>query len=219
MNYNKYEIMKEAWNIRRSEKLNMSISLKRSWAKAKAPKGENKMNEIKALIEKYQLVKMGDKVGTYNTKGVDKAAFVREVAPRKAEILAYFEAEAKEKEMVRRKKEETFNAIPGVLQIKKARSQRAEWIREFNRAMESEADAMRPVDAPNPQQLKELEDQFPMAVFALESEYRNYNTENFELHDIWSKTYNAICNGQDIAQVKAEHEKRIAEFTEKHLWD
>ena len=65
MKYNLSEIMKNAWAIRRNENTNMSSALKKAWAQAKKKEAEElEHSEIKALVEKYNLVLCGDKVRT-----------------------------------------------------------------------------------------------------------------------------------------------------------
>lgn len=176
-------------------------------------------NEIKALIEKYHLVRQGDKVGTYQTKGIDKAAFTRDVGTHKAEIIAYFDAEEKAAADLRIKRKNTFEAIPGVLELRKARSQRAEWKREFNHMMETGSSKMRNVESPTPEEITSMESNYPMAVFALEAEYRAHTTQNYQLSTIWNATYDALCDGNNPETVKADHDNRMKQYTTNHLWD
>lgn len=175
--------------------------------------------EVKALIDKYHLVRRGDKVGTYHTKGIDRDIFSQEVGAHKAEILAYFEAEEKAAAELREKRRTTFDAIPGVVKLRQARSQRAEWQREFNLMMETGSSKMRPVEAPTLDELEKLESRYPMAVFALEAEYRACATENYQLSAIWNKTYDALCDGVAPDEVKSVHDAEMARYITEHIWD
>lgn len=175
--------------------------------------------EIKALIDKYKLVRRGDKIGTYQTKGIDKDAFLREVGEHKAEINAYFDAQELAEKELREKRAETFDRIHGVKEVRTARAQCAKWRREFNRMMETGSSKMPYVEAPTPDELAALEAQYPIAVFALEAQYRARTTENYELSAIWTETYNALCDGADPESVKAEHDAKMSAFTKRHLWD
>lgn len=175
--------------------------------------------EIKAIIDKYSLVRKGDKIGTYKTKGIDKAAFIREVGAHKAEIIDYFEAQEKAAAELRENRRETFDAIPGVAKLRKARRQREEWEIEFNRMMETGSSKMRYVEAPTLDELEKMESSYPMAVFALEAEYRAHASEDCELSAIWTATYEALCDGDDPIAVKADHDARNAKYVEKHIWD
>ncbi len=176
--------------------------------------------EIKALIDKYHLVRRGEnKVGTYHTKGIDRDIFIQEVGAHKAEILAYFEAEEKAAVELREKRRKTFESIPGVAELRQARSQRAEWQREFNRMMETGDGVMRHVDAPTLEELTALESRYPMAVFALEAEYRARATENYQLSAIWNKTYDALCDGAAPDEVKSVHDAEMDRFVTEHIWD
>lgn len=176
-------------------------------------------NKIKEIIDKYHLVRMGDKVGTHQTKGIDKAEFVAEVGPLKADILAYFDAQDRAEKERREKREKTFEAIMGVAELRKARAQRAEWKRAFNRMMETGDGTMPTIESLTDQQMDELEQEYPMAVFALEAEWRKDNSTNTELLKIWKATYDALCDGEKPETVKEIHDKKMKENVDKHIWD
>lgn len=215
--YNLSTIMSNAWALRRRENITMSIALKWAWTNAKeATKMEN---EIKALIDKYSLVRRGDQIGTYNTKGIDRAAFMREVGPRKAEIMAYFKAQEQAAANLRAKWAANFESIPGVVELRTARAQRAEWQQAFNRMMTTGSSKMPAIEAPTPDELAAMEANYPMAVFALEAQSRVNSTQNDQLRSIWSATYDALCDGQDPETVKADHDARMAQFTADNRWN
>lgn len=218
MKYNKSEIMKNAWTIRRKENANMSSALKKAWAQAKR-KEENDMvkTEIKALIDKYQLVMHNGKLGTFAQ--VNKADFMRDVPSHKEEIIAYIEAEEKAKQEKRDRDQANFDAIPGVREIAEARSQYAAWKAAFNRMMETGSSKMPAIKAMSPAEIAALEAKYPMAVFALEARYRASATENDQLYTIWSATYQAIRNGKAIADIKADHDRRMSAYTKSVMFD
>ncbi len=220
MKYNKSEIMKNAWAIRRKENVSMSSALKKAWAQAKR-KEENEMvkTEIEALIKKYQLVIHNGKLGTFATKSINKADFMRDVPPHKDEIIAYFEAEKKAKQEKRDREQANFDAIPGVREISEARSQQASWQAAFNRMMETGSSKMPAIKALSPAEMDALETKYPMAVFALEAKYRATETENDQLYTIWNVTYQAIKDGKDIAHVKADHDRRMSEYTGRAIYN
>lgn len=215
--YNLSDIMKNAWAIRRLENTAMFVALKRAWANAKEEKSME--NEIKALIEKYHLIRKDGRIGTYHTDGINREEFAREVGAHKAQIIAYFDAQEMAAADLEAKREITFNAIPGVSELRKARAQRAEWKREFNRMMETGSSKMRPIDAPTPEEMSALEMRYPDAVFALEAEYRAHNTVKDQLYTIWNTTYDALRDGQDPETAKADHDARMAKYTAAHRWD
>lgn len=171
-------------------------------------------NEIKALIEKYKLTIKDGKLGTYAR--VNKADFMREVPPLKEEIKAYILAEQHAKERAAHEKYEreyaTFYAIPGVKEISEARRQAAKWWAAFNEMMETGSSEMPPLKSVTPDEMRALEEKYPMAVFALEAKRRAATTENLRLGSIWATTYQAILDGQDVATVKADHEARMQEY-------
>lgn len=174
--------------------------------------------EIKAIIDKYDLVRRGDKVGTYK-RGVDQEQFLREVAQNKAEILQYILDEEKAAAEAKAKRKETFEAIPGVKEIRDARIKRSRWRSAFNRMMESGDGRMEPVSAPSESEIEALEEQYPMAVFALEAEYRAANTQNYELSKIWKKSYEGLLDGKKPESVKAEHDDMMSKFVASKIWD
>ena len=175
-------------------------------------------SEIKALIEKYNLVQRGDKIGTYK-KGVDRAILISEVAPHKAEIIAYFEAEYEKERTAAENRKATLEMIPGGAKLRKARIQWAKWKYEFDKMMETGSSIMPCVEAPTASEIAAMEEQNPMAVFVLEAEHRAHYTENYQLAAIWTATYNALCDGKDPESVKAEHDTRMAQFVADHRWD
>lgn len=182
--------------------------------------GENiSKTEIKALIDKYGLIKIDDKIRACKSNRHNKEQIRDEVAPYKAEILKYLEEKDKARSEEWERKEQIFNSIPGVAEISEARLQFEEWKRRFDYMVEHGTGRMENVEHLTPAQMDALEAKYPMAVFALEARWRAYNTSNYELHAIWQKTYEAICNGEDIEIVKAKHEEKEREFVNRHLWD
>lgn len=175
--------------------------------------------EIKSLIDKYGLTRVGDKIMARNINGYSKEQFRDEVAPHKAEILKYLEEEHKAWREELERKEQIFNSIPGVAEISEARLQFEEWKRRFDYMVEHGTGRMENVKHLTPAQMDALEAKYPMAVFALEARWRAYNTSNYELHAIWEETYEAICNGEDLETVKAKHDEKEQEFVNRHFGD
>ncbi len=176
-----------------------------------------KNNEIKALIEKYKLIIKDGKVGTYAR--VNKDEFLRDVPPHKDEIIAYFEAEQQARRDKRAREEAAFNEIPGVLEIAEARRQEAAWRAAFNRMMEAGSSKMPAIEHKTPAEMAALEAKYPMAVFALEAQYRAAATENDRLYTIWNTTYQAIKDGKDISEIKADHDRRMSEYTGRAIYN
>lgn len=174
-------------------------------------------NEIKSLIEKYKLIIKDGKLGTYAR--VNKADFMRDVPPHKMEIISYIEAEKKREQEKRDREKTNFDAIPGVQEITEARSQRAAWQFAFNRMMETGSSTMPAIKCKSPDEMAALEAKYPMAVFALEAKYRASATENDRLYTIWNATYQAIKDGKAIADVKADHDRRMSEYTQSVIFN
>lgn len=176
-------------------------------------------DKIKAIIDKWHLERRGEMVGTSRTHGIDKAAFMREVGAYKIEILDYFKAQEKAAADMRTKREAAFNAIPGVVALRKGRRQFADWQDAIERMVASGDGYMPHIDHPTAAKLKAMEAQYPMAVFALEAEQRAIYTENYKLASIWKATYDALCEGQNPKAVKALHDSKMEDFTNSIAWN
>lgn len=174
---------------------------------------------IKALIDKYSIIQVGDKIGTRTTKGLDRDAFQAEVKPHKAEIIQYFAMQRQATQAKADAEQATFDAIPGVAELRKARTQAAQWQAAFARMMETGDSKMDAIEHPTPQQLAEMEAKYPQAVFALEAERRAATTGNYRLSAIWTETYKALRAGKDPDTVKADHDARMAEYTKSVMFD
>ncbi len=174
---------------------------------------------IKVLIDKYQLVQVGDKLRTYS-RGVDARTFAAEVSPHKTEIIQYLEAERQAAKVKANAERTTFDAIPGVVEIREARYKVAKWNAALSRMMETGSGRMdASIDQVTPQQLAALEAQYPLAVFALDAERWAHNSDNLQMLTIWKDTYEALCAGKDPAEVKADHDARMSKFTGNVLFD
>ena len=172
--------------------------------------------QINDLITKYQISLMPD--GTLRCYGLTPDARAT-VAALKPQIVARIQEQRQAEDALRRKRAETFDAIPGVLELRKAREQMAAWNAAFRRMMDNGDGTMPKIDHPTNDQLAELEKKYPMAVFALEAQYRASVTENYQLSAIWSDAYHALQDGVDPTAVKAAHDQKMAEFVSSHLWD
>lgn len=175
--------------------------------------------EIESIIKKYDLVRRGDKIGTYKM-GVNPAEFRAEVAPRKDEILNYMKAKEQEKADRLARRAATFDAIPGVEEIRDARKTRALWKQELNRMMETGDSVMRTgVLCITDEEMTNLEARYPQAVKALHIQYKAETTANLEMESIYKKAYDAICDGCDVDDVYATMESEIKAYTERNIWD
>ena len=174
--------------------------------------------EIKNLIAKYNLVRRGDKVGTYNTRGIDVEEFRREVGAHKDEIIAYFDAQEEAARQEAARKRLTFESIPGVQEVRKARNEWSMYLSEFNRVMDSGDSIFPAAPAVDQKALEALEQANPDAVFALMVEKKS-RSENYEISVIAKRAYDALCNGGNVADVKARYDEEIHQFTMRHTWD
>lgn len=172
-------------------------------------------NKIAAMIRKYNIVDNFDgRIRILNHHAVNEQ-IRQEIVAAKPEILAYL---AEQREKVRaenKRKEDNFNAIPGVQELREARRQLAEFRRAFNRAFE-QGDGRYPTK-PNVDE-KKLSQQYPAAVFALKVEYET-GRSNYELSDIAQQAYDSLREGENWETVKAKYDAEKEKFVERHIWD
>ena len=85
--YNKHEIMKNAWNIRRNANVNMSIALKAAWSLAKAI---NKAETVASKIDWNTKVRVNAWAkGAYNRTYVEVAVYTNAWNRKRTEKIGY----------------------------------------------------------------------------------------------------------------------------------
>ena len=85
--YNRHEIMKNAWNIRRTAGVSMSVALKSAWALAKAI---NKAEEVAASSSWNAKVRVNDWAkGKYNRTYVEVAIYTNAWNRKGTEKIGY----------------------------------------------------------------------------------------------------------------------------------
>lgn len=85
--YNRHEIMKNAWNIRRSAGVSMSVALKSAWALAKAI---NKAEEVAASSNWNTKIRVNDWAkGKYNRTYVEVAIYTNAWNRKSTEKIGY----------------------------------------------------------------------------------------------------------------------------------
>lgn len=169
--------------------------------------------EIESMIKKYGLKdpRNGKIMITKNQK---EAAVV--IPPVKTDILAYWAEEREAKKAEAERRQNTFDAIPGVRAVRDARAAWSKYKSEFDRVMHSGGSvfpALPEVD------LEALEEANPLAVWALSVERQARYGANVELTEIAKKAYTALMDGEDPETVRASYDQAKSEFAQKHLWD
>lgn len=85
--YNKKEIMRNAWNIRKSANVSMSVALKSAWALAKAIKAAEQISES---IDWNTKVRVNDWVKAgYNRTYVEVAVYTNAWNRKRTEKIGY----------------------------------------------------------------------------------------------------------------------------------
>lgn len=85
--FNKKEIMMNAWNIRRSAGVSMSIALKAAWALAKAIKAAEKLSESISWNTKVRVNDWAK--GAYNRTYVEVAVYTNAWNRKRTEKVGY----------------------------------------------------------------------------------------------------------------------------------
>ena len=170
--------------------------------------------EIKELVSKYKMSDNRDGNIRINVKP-SKTEFEK-IKAAKSEILAYFKSEREKAAAEEQAKEDRFNAIPGVVELGKARKAMADYQDKFDKAIYS-GSGIFPVK-PNVD-VEAIEHRYPIAVWALEVQHKVWYSENYEIMGIAKDAYDRLRNGDDPETVKDDYAKSMSDFADRHIWD
>lgn len=168
--------------------------------------------EIKKLIAQYNITAAHN--GNLSVRAPSGALtpearqMLRDAKP---EILAYFAAQAQEQQ----RKLATFNAIPGLSELRAAIRAEQDYRAKFQRAMDDGSGIL-----PNPPAVSsdDVAAAHPAAAFALKVDNERF-AEHFEISEIAQRAYDALCSGTPWQDVKASYDADKHAFVERHLWD
>lgn len=171
--------------------------------------------EIKAMIEHYDIVRVGDNIGI--RKNIPEAKKnVDAIRAAKPELVAFFKAEESRLAEEARKKEEAFISIPGVRELLAAAEEWEDYHYAFQRCMD-EGDGRLPAKPKS--SIKELKELYPDAAFAIQVRDEYQLGYNYELNAIARRAYEALRDGQAVAEVRSNYEKEKDEWLHRHAWD
>lgn len=173
---------------------------------------------IKQLVSRYSIKDVGD--GRIWLSRQPTKTDMDDIKSGKPEIIAYLRRKAEEEKAKAEKAKERdryVSSIPGVKEIREAEDALWKWRKDFNLAMER-GDGIIPNKPVTENDLKDLIKKYPDADFALKVEDERYS-DNYEIAAIARRAYDAIGDGQSVAEVKAQYEKEKDEFVEHHMWD
>lgn len=178
---------------------------------------EKKMTnkEIERLVEFYGIQAVNGQLGIYRNVKEAKANSER-IRAAKPEILAWLKARDDAAAAALKRREETFNAIPGVAEVVAARRAWIAYKAAFDAAMDS-GDGIYPA-APKVN-LKAVEEDHPIAVWALEVKRRALYSQHYEISRAACKAYEALQNGANPDETKVIYDEEIKEIVERHIWD
>ena len=169
---------------------------------------------IRDMIEYYGMSRWDN--GIRITKHKDEASKnIEALKAAKAEIMAYWDAEAEAEKAEWNRRWETFLSIPGVREIKEAQKAWDDYYYEFDRAME---EGNGRVVATPKVSIKELVAQHPDGAFAMKI-YGEIGSMNNEIRTIAMRAYNALLDGEAVPKVREAYEAEMDKFVERHQWD
>lgn len=187
--------------------------------------------EIKEMIKKYDIFQeskyepgkgmiYGDKIGVRGVKQAQKDGALDEIKAKKAEIIKYFESERAEARRKYEERQQKIAAIEGLKEIKAAYEDLAKWRHEFNKSFDGEYAVGGLGVRQKPQyDFESMRAQYPVADAFLKAE-AYADKENHELSSIGKDALEKIINdSENYAEHIAEMERKLKEFTDRHIWD
>ena len=175
--------------------------------------------EIKQIIEKYRISLCDDGRLKAFVQKKDMAKANADIDANRPAIVEYLKQKkaAEEARIARcRKAEEVALAVPGVLELREARRKANRQHAAFNRAMERGDGIL-----PEAIDLKDLEkpEQNESATFVLKLWKEYEYMANYELWSMARECFLMFADGHTVEEVKAEYDRRNAEFCGRHFWD
>lgn len=93
-----------------------------------------------------------------------------------------------------------------------------DYIREKERAVFSSIPGMNELLQAKPNEVPDIEVQYPDAVFALQTANSLFN-HNRDLSVITQRAYFSILNGENISDVRFRYDREMTEYWKRHMWD
>ncbi len=228
MKYNKSQIMKRAWEIKRQDNKNIfSLCLKEAWKEEK--EGRNGM-DIKKFVEKYGIFQVCHIAGgetiwensisapISKIKKSEISDVFNKMKEKKAEIVRYFEEEREEKKHQYQERECKIASIEGLAEIKAAYSDLESWHREFEKSFDGECGGLDVRQKPK-YDIEAMRKQYPIADAYLKAE-SEANKSNHELSAIGSKALERIIESpENYKEIIGMMNTEIKNFAENHMWN
>ena len=172
--------------------------------------------EIKAMIEHYDMFRSGENVGI--RKNIPEAKKnIDAIRAAKPELIAYFKEEENRRAEEARRREETFEAIPGVKELRAIREQITANAIEMQRMLETGDERCHLIPIKTTE--AEIKAKYPYAAWALMVERKATHIIDYQLSIIAERAYNALKDGKDPAEVKAAYDQEMHEWSVRHFWD
>ena len=171
--------------------------------------------EIERIVEFYGIQAVNGQLRIVRNMEELKAN-IDMIRAAKPEILAWFKARDDAAAAELKRREENFNAIPGVAEVTAARREWSAYKAAFDAVFDS-GDGVYPT-APKVN-LKAVEDAHPIAVWALEVKRRALYSQHYEISRAACEAYEALQNGANPDETKVIYDEEIKEIVERHMWD
>ena len=171
---------------------------------------------IAEFVRALNVRRMGeDKIGCYPPK-YGKDEIVAYMRANKPAILQYLEEQ--EAAQARAEREAKIQAIPGLVEIERARADLAAWRDEWDASFEGEGGGGIGVRPKPKYDLKAMYDQYPKAVAYINA--REYSrSENIAKASAGEVAVRKILAGEDYNAAIAEMEAAWAKYCMDHAWD
>ena len=164
---------------------------------------------IEELIKRYDLRRNpGGILGIYKADLAQREGAVDEIRQKKPEILAYLDEQSRAIREAAEERQRKIDAIPGLKEIKAARSDLVNWQYEFSKSFDGEGGGGVGVRPKPKYDLAEMEKGYPAAAAYLKAE-KMANSYNYRLSAIGKKAMDRIISDPNsyaaaIADMEAE---------------
>ena len=171
---------------------------------------------VEEMVKQFGITKMdGGKIRIPKSVGALNA--LDEIVSKKAEIIAYLDAQAEAKRKAREERTVKIEAIEGLEEIRAARDDFEAWREEWEKSFEH-CGGLGVRKRPE-YDFEALYAKYPVAYAYLQAEVKA-NSNNYEVAAIGRKALEAIIDDpQNYENAIAEMERELSDFADRHAFD
>lgn len=174
---------------------------------------------IREIIEKYRISLAPDGcIKVCNASAAKRDDMIEIIKDKKAEIIAYINAEREAKTRARAEREAKIASIEGLSEVRDAIRAEHEYHVAFEKMIDDEYnDGVFPPKVPETDS-GALKARYPRAAAYLKAESWSCS-ENFVKSNAGSKAMERIINGDDYDAAIRDMEKEFSDYCTQHMWD